>query len=74
VQLDDLRSARDVAAHVLDLEPDNLDFERTLVWLYWHLGARAAAAAQYQHLSVANTMDGLETETLEAIVKSPKPT
>ena len=24
---------------------------RRLVWLYWHLGARSAAAAQHQHLS-----------------------
>jgi len=70
----DLAGARDIAAHVLDLDPDNFDFERRLVWLYWHLGARSAASALHQHLSVSDTTEGLEPQALEEIVSSPKPT
>ncbi len=41
----DLSAARDMAVCCLELEPDDSDLEGRLVWLYWHLGARAAAAA-----------------------------
>jgi DNA-binding SARP family transcriptional activator/thioredoxin-like negative regulator of GroEL len=67
----DLEAARDVAVYCLEIEPDNADVERRLVWLYWHLGARAAATAQYDHLAHGERADGLEPDSLQAVVASP---
>jgi DNA-binding SARP family transcriptional activator/tetratricopeptide (TPR) repeat protein len=69
----DLGSARDIAVTSLEVDPDNIDLERRLVWLYWHLGARAAASAQFDHLASRDRADGVEPMPLEALVTSPKP-
>jgi len=70
----ELALARDVAVHALGIDSDNPELERTLVWLLWQLGARAAAMAQYQHLVAHEDADGLESVALDEIVSSPKPT
>ena len=69
----DLSSARDVAVCCLELEPDDSDLEGRLVWLYWHLGARAAAAAQYEHLAGRERLDGVHVTPLQAIVSQSRP-
>ena len=63
-----LDEARDVAAQALEIDPTAQDAERRLVWLYWHLGARSAAAAQYSHLAAQDRSDGLEPEPLTDLV------
>ncbi|MEO6350929.1 MAG: BTAD domain-containing putative transcriptional regulator, partial [Candidatus Limnocylindrales bacterium] len=69
----DLEAARDVAVYCLEIEPENPDVERRLVWLYWHLGARAAATTQYDHLAHRERADGLEPGSLHDLVSSPLP-
>ena len=69
----DLTSARDVAVTALDVDGDQLDLERRLVWLYWHLGARSAAAAQYDHFAARQREDGLEAEPLAELVALSAP-
>jgi hypothetical protein len=69
----DLGSARDIAVTSLDVDPENADLERRLVWLYWHLGARAAASAQFDHLVARERADGLDPLPLEVLVTTPKP-
>jgi DNA-binding SARP family transcriptional activator len=70
----DLVTARDIATHALDVDSENRDLESKLIWLYWHMGSRAAASAQYQHLASRDRLDGLEPSPLQAIVSPPKPT
>src|SRR5687768_2625954 len=67
----DLGSARDIAVTSLDVDPENADLERRLVWLYWHLGARAAASAQFDHLVARERADGLDPLPLELLVTTP---
>jgi hypothetical protein len=74
VDVGDLAAGRDIAVHVLDVDPDSPELEEKLIWLYWHMGARAAAAAQYQHLSVRQVADGTEPTGLDSIVSALKPT
>jgi DNA-binding SARP family transcriptional activator len=69
----DLAGARDVAVSALEADPDNAEIERSLVWLYWHLGARGAAHAQYDHLASLERADGLEPTPLEAVVARTRP-
>jgi len=62
-----LASARDVAAHVVETDPDAREIERRLIGLYWRLGARSAAAAQFEHLVALDEADGLDPPTLGEI-------
>jgi DNA-binding SARP family transcriptional activator len=66
-----LGDAREVATRVFETDPTAQDVERRIVWLYWHLGARSAAAAQYRHLAGQDRSDGLEPEPLKELVKRP---
>jgi DNA-binding SARP family transcriptional activator len=52
--------ARDVAVQVLDVDPDATEIEAKLIRLYWQLGARSAAAAQYAHLESQSRADGID--------------
>jgi DNA-binding SARP family transcriptional activator len=69
----DLEAARDIAVYCLEVEPDNPDVERRLIWLYWHLGARAAAATQHDHLMRIERSDGVDPTPLEELVRQPLP-
>lgn len=66
-----LGQAREIATRVLETDPTALDIERRVVWLYWHLGARSAAAAQYRHLAGQERADGLEPAPLKDLVRQP---
>jgi DNA-binding SARP family transcriptional activator len=62
-----LSAARDLAAQVIEIDPDAREIERKLVALYWRLGARSAAAAQFQHLAALDIADGLEPPTFAEV-------
>jgi DNA-binding SARP family transcriptional activator len=60
--------ARDIASHVLQVDPGATDVERRLVWLYAKLGRMSAARAQYGHLAVVEAADGFKTPTFDRLV------
>jgi len=64
----DYRSATDLALRVLAVDPAALDVERDLVWLYWRLGAKSAAEAQYRHLRAQESADDVATDPLSELV------
>jgi DNA-binding SARP family transcriptional activator len=63
--------ARDAALHALEADPDARDVEVLLIALYWKLGARSAAKAQYAHYERRERDDGLEPPTFDTIVNEP---
>ena len=74
IRAGDLATGRDIAVHALEVDPDNPELEEKLIWLYWHMGARAAATAQHQHLVARIQGDGLTPPDLETVVSAPEPT
>jgi DNA-binding SARP family transcriptional activator len=60
-----LDDARDVAIRAFEADPNARDVERKLIALYWRLGSRAAAKAQYAHYRLVEEADGLEVPELE---------
>lgn len=64
----DIAGARDVAVRTFELDPEARDIERTLIGLYWTLGARSAASAQYQHLASQERADGMDPPALETLI------
>jgi DNA-binding SARP family transcriptional activator len=56
--------ARDVALRAFEADPEARELERTLIALYWRLGARSAANAQYNHFAAQERADGFEPVTL----------
>jgi DNA-binding SARP family transcriptional activator len=66
----DLSSARDIAAHVLDIDSTAREIEQRLVRIYWRLGARSASLAQYEHLVSVDKADGLEPPSLREITET----
>jgi two-component SAPR family response regulator len=62
-------AARDVASHVLQVDPVAIDVERRLIWLYASLGLVSAARAQYAHLLAAESADGFDTPSFENLVE-----
>jgi DNA-binding SARP family transcriptional activator len=63
----ELSGARDVAAHVLEVDSTAREIEQRLVRVYWRLGARSAALAQYAHLVSIDRADGLEPPSMSEI-------
>jgi DNA-binding SARP family transcriptional activator len=63
----ELSGARDVAAHVLEVDSTAREIEQRLVRIYWRLGARSAALAQYEHLVSIDRSDGLEPPSMREI-------
>jgi len=57
----------------LQRDPSAADLERKLVWLYWHVGARSAALAQYEHLATLDRTDGLDPDPIEALIAARRP-
>ena len=64
----DIAGARDVAVKAFEGDPEARDIERTLIGLYWRLGARSASSAQYQHFASQERADGLDPPTLEGVI------
>ena len=62
-----LADARDVALSAFEADPEARDIELELISLYWRLGARSAARAQYAHLAAQERSDGLEPTPFEEI-------
>ncbi|MGI8928123.1 MAG: hypothetical protein ACR2H0_01475 [Candidatus Limnocylindrales bacterium] len=56
--------ARDVALRAFEADPEARDMEKSLIALYWRLGARSAASAQYTHFASQERADGLEPQSL----------
>jgi DNA-binding SARP family transcriptional activator/tetratricopeptide (TPR) repeat protein len=69
----ELGKARDAAIAAFEVDPSALDVEVKLIWIYWHLGARSAAAAQYRHFASEEAADGLDPPTLTALVGGIRP-
>ena len=65
--------ARDVALRALEAEPEARDVERKLVAIYWKLGSRAAAAAQYEHFASQERNDGVEPPSLDELCEEEIP-
>lgn len=63
-----LQQALQLALLALQTDPDAGDTERTLVWLYSAMGARAAAAEQYEHYAATQRDQlGIEPPSLSQI-------
>jgi ATP/maltotriose-dependent transcriptional regulator MalT/DNA-binding SARP family transcriptional activator len=74
VAQDRLSEATAVMQRGLALEPDAVELEGRLIWLYGRLGSRAAAAEQYAHYSKSHREQlGLEAPSLTEILGSRKP-
>ena len=65
--------AKDVALRALEIEPDARDVEMKLIALYWRLGSRAAASAQYAHFAARERADGLISPALTEICETELP-
>jgi len=65
--------ARDVARRALSIDPEALDLERKLVWLYARLGSDSAARAQYQHHASQLRRDGFDPPAYDALTGSASP-
>ncbi len=64
--------AERVASEALRRDPEALDLERDLVWLYGRNGSPAAATEQYRHYAAASRAQlGLDVASLGEILKSP---
>jgi DNA-binding SARP family transcriptional activator len=59
--------ARDVALIAFEADPEARDVEIELIKLYWELGARSAARAQYDHFAYQERADGLEPVKFEQL-------
>jgi DNA-binding SARP family transcriptional activator len=67
----DFSAAQRVARAAVACDPDALELERELVWLYGRTGHRAAAAEQYRHYAAkVREHLGLEVETLAELLRS----
>jgi DNA-binding SARP family transcriptional activator len=68
-----LEEARGLAVLALDIDDSASDLERALVWLHWHLGAKSAAKAQFEHLQRVDELDGVDPGPLRDLVAGPPP-
>jgi DNA-binding SARP family transcriptional activator len=68
---DMLADAHGVAAAALTCDPDALDIERDLIWLYGRMGYRAAAIEQYRHYAAAaRDQLGVEPPQLAEVLRT----
>ena len=58
-----LADAREAALIALGQDPVAREIEQKLVWLYWHLGARSSALAQFEHLTGQERADGVDASS-----------
>jgi LuxR family maltose regulon positive regulatory protein len=68
-----LAEARETASAAIDADPSATDIERRLVWLKWHLGARSAARAQYDHLMRLEQEDDIAAPSFKELVAREVP-
>ncbi len=61
-----------IAHRAFAVDPEALDIEHRLIWLFWHSGAKSAAQAQYEHYSGRHKSDGLEPLPLDELVGRSK--
>lgn len=62
--------ARDVALRALEADPEARDLERKLIALYWRLGSRSAATAQYLHFAAQERADGVNPPSLTELCET----
>jgi DNA-binding SARP family transcriptional activator len=60
-------AARDVASRALAVDPEAREIEESLIRVYWRLGARSAARAQFEHLAANDRRDGLDSPSFEEL-------
>lgn len=72
IRSSDLSAARDLVLDSLSRDPEALELERKLVWLYWRMGSRSAAEAQFAHLTAMERADGLEPTSFDSVI-GPNP-
>ncbi len=65
--------ARDVALRALEADPDARDLERKLIALYWRLGSRSAATAQYLHFAAQERADGADPPSMTELWETELP-
>ncbi len=61
-----------IAHRAFAVDPEALDIEHRLIWLFWHSGAKSAAQAQYEHYSGRYKSDGLEPPPLDELIGRSK--
>jgi DNA-binding SARP family transcriptional activator len=67
-----LDEATSLAQRVMVLDPEALDVELTLVWLYSHGGAWSAAGEQYRHFAASHhDLLGLDAPSLAQVTGLP---
>ena len=67
VQAGEYSDAKYVALRAFEADPEARDMERRLIALYWKLGARSAAEAQYTHYASQERSDGLEPASFHEV-------
>ena len=73
VREDRLNLARDLAAHVLRIDPTATDIQLRLVWIYGHMGIVSAARSLYELVERRDRDDGLEPVPLATLLGGPFP-
>jgi len=73
VRQDQLSFARDVAAHVLRVDPSATDIQVRLVWIYGRMGIVSAARSLYEQVERRDRADGVEPLPLAALLEGPLP-
>ena len=69
----DLAAARDVAGHVLRVDPIATDIELKLVWIYGRMGMISAANSLYRRLQMQDESEGLRLAPLPELLRGPLP-
>jgi DNA-binding SARP family transcriptional activator len=70
----DLAAARDLAGHVLRVDPAATDIEIKLIWIYGRLGMVSAANSLYGRLKDLEDTEGLQMAPLSELLRGPLPT
>jgi LuxR family transcriptional regulator, maltose regulon positive regulatory protein len=73
VRADRLKPACDAALATLGVDPQASDVERSLIWLYWRIGATSAAERQYAHWAREQRADGFSADPLSLVVAGAEP-
>ena len=73
VRKDQLNLARDVATHVLRVDPTAIDVQLRLVWIYGRMGIVSAARSLYELVERQDRDDGIEPVPLATVLGGPFP-
>jgi DNA-binding SARP family transcriptional activator len=69
-----LIDARAVLLRAAEIDPDAMDLDASLIWIYDRLGSRAAAIEQYRRFAAATRLElAAEPPSLETILASQGP-